>query len=382
MKNYNQELIELTQKLIQKKSITPNDDGAINLVSEFLKDLYFHNEIIIGNDPAAAEVKNLYARNKGNGKILAFAGHTDVVTPGEGWRSDPFAAKIIDNKMVGRGTVDMKAAICAFLIAAKEVIEIDKLSPNLALLITGNEEGEPTNGTKQILKWLEKNSQEKISFCLVGEPTSEEKIADIIKIGRRGSINFNLTVFGKQGHVAYPHKALNPVTSLVKILNLLTDFEFDHGSEFFAATNLEITNIEIGNKTTNIIPGKATASFNIRYSDHFTSSKLIEIIEHIAKKTVKKYELTYEISGESFFNPPSKFSDLLEESAYEVTGYKAEFSTGGGTSDARFIKDICPVAELGLLNKTAHKVDEYLEIPDLIKLKDIYRKFIVKFCTI
>lgn len=378
MDNYQDELVALTRELIRKESVTPNDNGAIDVLVSYLESLGFKNEIIIGNDPKADEVKNLYSELNYSNNTLAFAGHTDVVPAGQGWSSPPFAAEIVDKKIIGRGAVDMKSAICAFVVAVKEVIEVHKLNPSIALLITGNEEGEATNGTPKILEWF-RSQNKNLSLCLVGEPTSEEYVGDTIKVGRRGSVNFKLKIYGKQGHVAYPHKASNPITALVKILNLLTDTEFDSGSEFFSATNLEITNIHIGNNTTNVIPGEAEARFNIRFNDNYTSSKLIEIISHIVSKTADKYDLLYDVSGESFINKNKEMTEVLLEAAQKVTGRNSILSTSGGTSDARFIKDICPTMELGLLNATAHHVDEFVSISDLLALKDIYKEFLLSY---
>lgn len=378
MSKYNEELIAFTQELIRKESVTPKDDGAIALVADFLSRLGSSNKEIIGSDPDADEVLNLYAELNPGPKMLGFAGHTDVVPTGEGWSSPPFAAEIIDGTLIGRGAVDMKSAICAFLIAVKEIIEVHNITPSLAFLITGNEEGVPTNGTLQILKYF-KEQNKKMDLCLVGEPTSEEKIGDTIKIGRRGSINFILTIEGVQGHVAYPHKAQNPITTLTKILNLLLDTEFDNGSEFFSATNLEITNITVNNEATNVIPGSASAGFNIRFNDNHTSKTLIEAIEMIVSKTADKYNLEHSLSGESFITNPGDSTDHIANAIAKHTGINTKISTSGGTSDARFIKDYCPVIEFGLLNKTAHHIDEHVLVNDLKLLKDIYKEFLLSY---
>ncbi|MBT4989430.1 MAG: succinyl-diaminopimelate desuccinylase [Rickettsiales bacterium] len=371
------ELISTTQELMRCKSVTPLDNGAIDYLISILEPMGFTCHKMVMSEENYDDIINLYARIGDSGKNFAFAGHTDVVPAGDGWTSDPFAAEIRDGVLYGRGAVDMKAAITCFIDSLKDYLADNKLNNSFSLIITGDEEAIAVNGTPKIIKWLEERG-EQVDFCIVGEPTSNRKIGDMIKIGRRGSINFDITIHGTQGHVAYPDKASNPITTLVKILNLLIDYEFDEGNENFSATNLEIISVDVGNNVTNLIPADASAKFNIRFNDEYASQDIIKLIEYTLEKCSGKYTMNYRVSGESFLSKKSSYARMVDDAIVEVTGIKTEFSTSGGTSDARFLKAISPICELGLRNKTAHKVDESVPIEDLQTLQKIYTSIIRK----
>jgi len=378
MSNY---AVELAQKLMQKKSVTPENDGAIEFLAEELKGLGFKTEILKYSDQGSPEVSNLYAKYGESDKNLAFAGHTDVVPAGDEskWTHPPFASEIADNKLYGRGAVDMKAAIACYIAATKEFLNDNQdFKDSLSFIITGDEEGVAINGTVKMVEEL-KNRQEKISHCIVGEPTNPTKIGEMLKVGRRGSVNFTIKVIGTQGHVAYPENANNPITSLVKLLNFLIDYPYDEGNEYFDPTNLEVTSIDVANPTTNVIPETASAKFNIRFNSEYQSQDIIEMITMACDKVLGKYEIEHRVSGESFINEDEEIKTIMVNSVKEVTGSEPKLSTTGGTSDARFIKDICPCIECGLINKTAHQIDENIALDDLIKLKDIYRKTIENY---
>ena len=373
------EIIHLTQELIKKKSITPDNDGAIEFLSSELQKIGFKCNILSFSEAGHSDIKNLYAKLGVSGKNLAFAGHTDVVPPGTGWNNDPFSAVVEKNILYGRGVVDMKGAIISFMFAVKEfLLQTPSFNQTISFIITGDEEAIAINGTQKIIKWLNENN-EKINHCIVGEPTNPNKVGEMIKIGRRGSINFTITSKGKQGHVAYPENAINPIPSLIKLLDFLANHTFDRGNKFFDPSHLEITNIDIGNNTTNIIPANATAKFNIRFNSEHNSEKLIKFIKGSCEQYLKNYQLDYRVSGESFFNRDTYFTDLVSNAVSKITNTTPIQSTSGGTSDARFLKNICPVVECGLVNKTAHKVDEHIEISELIKLKNIYKEIIISY---
>jgi succinyl-diaminopimelate desuccinylase len=313
---------------------------------------------------------------------LCFAGHTDVVPTGapDAWSFDPFAATIRDGVLCGRGAVDMKSAIAAFVAAAERFIATrgPDFPGSISLLITGDEEGVAVNGTRKVLDWL-KARGEALDACLVGEPTSATELGDMIKIGRRGSMTGRITVTGVQGHVAYPHLADNAAHRLVGLLQALTAEPLDAGTEHFQASGLQVTTIDIGNPTTNVIPGTARATFNIRFNDLWTSDKLkVWVAERLAR-VGGEYRLAWEVSGESFLVPPGRVSDCLSAAIGAVTGRTPELSTTGGTSDARFIQAYCPVAEFGLVGQTMHKADERVEIADIGQLTAIYEAFLDRF---
>ncbi len=373
--------LNLAQNLINKKSVTPEDDGAIALLITELEKLGFNAELMPFSEAGYPTIQNFYAKLGNSNKNLAFAGHTDVVPAGDEtkWHSPPFTATIRDNKLYGRGAVDMKCAITAYIGAVKTFLENNpNFNDSLSFIITGDEEDISINGTVKMVEEL-KQRNEQISLCIVGEPTNPGKIGEMLKIGRRGSVNFELEVYGQQGHVAYPENALNPITALVKLLNLLTDHQFDHGNEFFDPTNLEITSFDVANPATNVIPETARAKFNIRFSSEYQSKDLIELITDTCARCLPKHNLTYKVSGESFYNNNREYASLVQHACEKVTGLNPVLSTTGGTSDARFIKDICPTIECGLINKTAHQIDEHIALADLEILEKIYLQIIEDF---
>jgi len=379
--------IELSKKLISKKScppegkVTPEDNGAIDVLVEALDGIGFKcdKHLIEGEgDP----VWNLYAKlEKGKGPHLCFAGHTDVVPTGDlsEWKYDPFTATIEDGILYGRGAVDMKIAICCFISAVSEFLEDGKdYKGTISLLITGDEEADAINGTKKLLEILDR-AGEKIDDCIVGEPTNPSELGEMIKIGRRGSVSFDLIVHGKQGHVAYSENADNPVPYLVEILNELNQLELDQGTEYFQTSNVEVTSIATDTNTGNVVPGKASAKFNIRFNDKHKSADLIKQIDHICKKHADEYELKPRLTGESFLTSPGKIAKVLSDAVKDVTGIDPILSTTGGTSDARFIKDYANVIEFGLINKTAHQSNECESVDNINNLKHIYRKVIENY---
>lgn len=371
--------LELSKELIACPSITPKDAGALAVVEKSLKSLGFKCTRMKFSDKDTSDVENLYARLGDSAPNICFAGHTDVVPPGDvkKWSIDPFKPEVKNDLLYGRGTVDMKCAIACFIAAVSEYVKNGKPKGSISLLITGDEEGVAINGTKKMLEELKKK-KEKLDACIVGEPTNPVYLGEMIKIGRRGSVTFNLSVWGKQGHVAYPHLADNPVSRLNRILHALDTNELDSGSEFFQPSNLEIVRINVDNTADNVIPDMATATFNIRFNDKHKSATLIKWIDGICRSLCEtgdaKYKLEAHVSGESFLTKPGKLSDLVSKAVFDVTGRKPELSTTGGTSDARFIKDYCPVVEFGLANATAHKIDECTPVKDIYGLKDVYLK--------
>ncbi len=368
----------LAAALIRRPSVTPKDEGVLDIVAATLERLGFTcHRLVFGGD-GDEPIHNLYARC-GNGRPnLCFAGHTDVVPTGatEAWSFDPFAATVRDGALWGRGAVDMKGAIAAFITAAQAFLERGRdFTGSISLLITGDEEGAAINGTRKVLDWL-KSRDETIDACLVGEPTSAQSLGDMIKIGRRGSMTGRLTVHGVQGHTAYPHLADNAAHRLVAMLHALTTTELDRGSEHFQPSTLQVSTIDIGNPASNVIPATASAVFNIRFNERWTSETLKSRLTERLGAVGGRYTLDISVSGESFLVSPGTLSDRLAEAIRHVTGRTPEFSTTGGTSDARFIQAYCPVAEFGLVGLTMHKVDERVELADLADLTQIYRTFL------
>ena len=365
--------LKLAKELIRRPSVTPKDAGTINLLAKNLRSLGFKCQLINFKN-----VKNLYAKLGKSSPNFCYAGHTDVVPPGNisDWSVNPFKPAIKNNKLIGRGANDMKASIACFVAAvSKFKTKNRKFKGSISLLITGDEEGIAINGTKKVVKYL-KRKKEKINFCLVGEPTNPNKLGEMIKIGRRGSITGRLTVIGTQGHVAYPHIANNPSNTLVKILKKIKEVKLDKGTKNFQPSNLEITKINIDNHADNVIPRSANAVFNIRYNDKHSSSslkrKLNKIFRSITRKAKCKFNIKYEVSGEAFLTKPNKTTYMIQNTIKKITRIKPKLSTAGGTSDARFIRKIAPCLEFGLVGKTAHKIDESVPLPDLKKLTNIY----------
>jgi succinyl-diaminopimelate desuccinylase len=373
--------LKILDDLIKFKSVAKDELDSLKYIETFLQNLGFKCYLKEFSDPNEVTTTNLYAEIGDNGPNLCFAGHTDVVPAGEGWSLPPFKTSIIDNKIYGRGLVDMKGAIACFLAATKNYLSHNKPNHKISFLLTGDEEGTGINGTKKMLEYIQ-NKNLKIDFCIVGEPTNEETIGDMAKIGRRGSINFDLTINGKQGHIAYPEGAINPNHILTRILNDLIQFKFDTGNADFLATQLQISSIDVGNSATNVVPSSANARFNVRFNNIHQSSDIIGIIEKICKNNSSdNFILTHRVSGESFLTKKNRdISDFLS-TIKKVTNITPKASTTGGTSDARFIKDYAPLIEFGLLNKTAHQVDEHSNLDDLYKLEAVYLAFLEQYNT-
>ena len=371
--------INLSQDLIRIPSYSGVNPEVLEFLSTHLKNLGFSCDFLEFDGSNSYKVNNLHAvfNPKNSSKVLYFAGHTDVVNEGNkaSWTHDPFVAKIVDGKLFGRGASDMKCAIACFVSAVAEFLE---KSPNpdfgIGFLITNDEEADGVNGTAKVLEWM-KNSDKKISHCLVGEPTNPEKFGEMIKIGRRGSIGFKIKITGKQGHVAYPNIALNPITILISLLKILKDHRLDEGTKFFDPSNLEITSISSQNLGGNVIPNEAEAAFNVRFNDLHSAQSILDLVKYACEKTIgfgAKYELTHRTSGESFLSDPKFLAEIVVKASEKITGKKPVLSTTGGTSDARFIKEYAEVIEIGLVNKTAHKIDEFSEISEIEELQKTY----------
>ncbi|HCR85284.1 MAG TPA: succinyl-diaminopimelate desuccinylase [Alphaproteobacteria bacterium] len=375
------DVLKETSEIISYKSVTgTQDEGAILYLKEKLESLGFKTITETFKGDGSYDVLNLYAEYGKSGRNLCFAGHTDVVPAGDEskWTVNPFYPKIVDGYLIGRGAVDMKSSITAWLCAVSEFLNENRGfdAGKISMLITGDEEADAVNGTVKLLSSITTKGY-RIDHCIVGEPSNPLKLGEMIKIGRRGSLSCTLTVNGVQGHVAYPEKAQNPNPIIIKILNELSDVKFDSGNQFFSATNLEVTTIDVANPTTNLIPSKATASFNIRFNNEQTRAGLIEKINEVCKKYTSNYELrSFQSNAEPFLSNPGLLADFIKKACKEVINKTPELSTTGGTSDARFIKDYCEVAEFGLTNETAHKIDEKVKVEDLYKLKDIYKRVI------
>jgi succinyl-diaminopimelate desuccinylase len=367
--------LDLARALIRCPSVTPADAGALGVLERALTPLGFACHRMTFRENGTPDVDNLYARIGTAEPNFCFAGHTDVVPVGseKGWTVDPFGAETIDGALYGRGASDMKGAVAAFAAAASRFLARrgSDFGGSISLLITGDEEGPSINGTKKVLGWLNERG-ERLDACLVGEPTNPMELGDMIKIGRRGSLSGWITVSGVQGHTAYPHLADNPLPRLVKLLDALATMSLDHGTDHFQPSNLQLTTIDVGNAATNVIPGEARAAFNARFNDLHTSESLIRRIRERLDQAGGGYEMTTQVTGEAFLTPPGDFSALLTGAVERVTGRRPELSTTGGTSDARFIKDHCPVAEFGLVGQTMHKTDEWVSLADLAALTDIY----------
>jgi succinyl-diaminopimelate desuccinylase len=372
--------VRLSQDLIRRPSVTPRDEGAIGVLEAALKPHGFTTHRLAFAAPGTEQIENLYAKVAGDraGPNICFAGHTDVVPPGkvEAWKSDPFAAEIVGGELYGRGAADMKSAIAAFAAAAARFVKKrnGKFAGAISLLITGDEEGPAVNGTKPVLGWL-KDQGEKLDACIVGEPTNPEKLGEMAKIGRRGSFTGRLTVHGIQGHSAYPHLADNPVHRLAAMIMALIE-PLDQGSAHFQATTLQVVTADVGNPANNVIPGEAKAVFNSRFNDLWTAKTLEAEVRRRLDAVGGRYDLVCECSGESFLTPPGRLSELLVAAVKAETGLTPELSTTGGTSDARFIKDFCPVIEFGLAGSTMHKVDERVPVADIETLSRIYERLL------
>ena len=377
--------VSLAKDLVKCKSVTPKDDGAINIVAKNLKKLGFKCQIMEFQEKGTAKIKNLYAKIGKNSPNFCFAGHTDVVPVGDlkSWTVNPFGGVIKNQKLISRGVSDMKGSIACFVSAVSEFLKKNKkLKGSISFLITGDEETIAINGTQKVIEKLIQK-KEKIDFCIVGEPTNENKLGDMIKIGRRGSITGHLTILGTQGHVAYSYTYNNPSTIIVEILNNIKKLKLDSGNKDFQPSNLEVTKISIDNTADNVVPAEAKASFNIRFNNLHTSSslkkKLNKIFSSITKKSKANYKIKYNVSGESFLTKPSKTVYMIKNVIKKSTKINPVLSTTGGTSDARFIKKIAPCIEFGLIAKTIHQVDEMARVADLKKLKNIYLDILVNY---
>lgn len=370
--------VNLTADLIRCESVTPKEAGALVLLEELLAKAGFEcNRVDRGL------VSNLFAR-WGTGKTLGFNGHTDVVPIGslDDWSVDPFGAEIKDGFLYGRGSTDMKSGVAAFAAAAIDFVENNPAGGSIVLAITGDEEGQAKDGTLALLDWMNDNN-ETINHCIVGEPTCPENMGEMMKIGRRGSMTAYFTVRGIQGHSAYPHRAKNPLPAMAELICDLTSFELDQGSEHFDPSTLAVTTIDTGNLANNVIPAECRATVNIRFNDMHTSEELSvwlkEVTNKIASKSDVEINMEIQVSGESFITALGSFSDLVSNSVYSETGIYPQASTSGGTSDARFVKDHCPVVEFGLVGKTMHQVDERVSVNHIHQLKAIYAKIIKNY---
>lgn len=358
----------LLRDLLRCPSVTPADAGAQGVLISALERLGFEvTRLKFG------EIENFFAERKGLGRHLCFAGHTDVVPPGEGWSHPPFAAEEQSGVLYGRGAVDMKGGIAAFVAA------LSRVPGHVSLLITGDEEGDAVDGTVRVLEWMQ--AQRKIpDFCVVGEPTCKARLGDVVKVGRRGSLNATITMPGRQGHAAYPQLADNAVHKLIPILTELTGRRLDEGSEFFEPSSLQVTTVDVGNKATNVVPGEAVAKLNIRFNDLHSGASLTAWIKDVLARHAPDATLAVKVSGESFLTQPGDEIGALVRAIETVTKCAPDRNTGGGTSDARFISRYCPVAEFGLVGTTMHKVNEAVPVAELEQLADIYGALIKEFC--
>ncbi len=377
--------LNLAKELIKFPTITPTDAGIMKFLEKKLKKMGFRTKILEFKEKGHGPVKNIYARLGKASPNFCYAGHVDVVPPGNinDWTINPFKPSIKKGYLIGRGANDMKSSVASFIAAVSHFLLKKKtFKGSISLLITGDEEGDAINGTKKVVDYL-LNKNEKIDFCIVGEPTNPEKLGEMIKIGRRGSLTGHLSIYGAQGHVAYPHRANNPSDCLIRILNKLKEIKFDKGNKNFQATNLEITRININNNADNVIPGSAFASFNIRFNNKHTSASLkkvlSKVIGNLVKKNKCKFDINYRISGESFLSKPNKVTHMIRNVIKKNTKITPKFSTTGGTSDARFIKKISPCLEFGLVGKTMHKVDEAVSLKDLKNLTKIYKDILDEY---
>ena len=377
--------LQLAKELIRFPTVTPVDAGVMKFLEKKLKKLGFKTKKLEFKERGFKPVKNLYARLGSKEPNFCYAGHLDVVPPGniKDWTINPFRPSIRKGHLIGRGANDMKSSVAAFVSAVSTFLSLNKkFSGSISLLITGDEEGDAINGTKKVVEYLKKK-REKISFCLVGEPTNPNRLGEMIKIGRRGSLTGNLTIFGLQGHVAYPQRANNPSTIIVKILKELKDIKFDKGTKDFQPTNLEITKININNTADNVIPATAEATFNIRFNNKHSSTSIKKRLNKIFIKTNKKYRskfrVSYRVSGEAFLTKPNKTTYMIQNTIKKITKIRPKLSTTGGTSDLRFIKAISPGLEFGLVGRTMHRVDEVVSLKDLKNLKKIYENILINY---
>jgi len=381
MKTYNE--LKLAKELIRYPSITPVDAGVMKFLAKKLTAIGFKCQILEFKSKGYKPVKNLYARLNKFRPNFNFAGHLDVVPPGnkKKWSIDPFKPAVKGKYLIGRGANDMKSSIACFVSAVSR-FKKNKFKGSISLLITGDEEGVAINGTKKVIEYL-KRKKEKIDFCLVGEPTNQNKLGEMMKIGRRGSMTGHLTVLGTQGHVAYPHDANNPAPVMTKILNKIESLKLDSGTKNFQPSNLEIVKINTDNTADNVIPAEMKATFNIRFNNKHSSNslkkKINKIIENTCKKNKCSFKISYMVSGEAFITNPNKTTLMIQKIIKKITKTKTKLSTTGGISDARFIRKISPCVEFGLVGKTMHKIDEAVSLNDLKKLTQIYKEILENY---
>lgn len=364
--------VALAAQLIACHSVTPATGSSFDILEAALHQAGFSTHRFIAGEAPDGPVENLFAIRGTGAPHFAYAGHLDVVPPGEGWSSDPFTPEIRGDMLYGRGAVDMKGSIAAFVAAAARKPQHDG---TVSLIITGDEEGSAVYGTVALMDWMAENAH-RPDMCLVGEPTSVNRLGDMMKIGRRGSVNMWIEVAGTQGHVAYPHLADNPIPALVRILSRIDAITLDTGNDWFQPSNIEITDIHVGNPATNVIPASAKARISIRFNDEHNGAALIARIEAICTEESARAALVGKISGEAFLTAPGPLSSLVSDAIVAVTGVTPELSTTGGTSDARFLSRLCPVVEFGLPNATMHKLDEAASLEDIRALADIFEKVI------
>jgi succinyl-diaminopimelate desuccinylase len=384
--------LAIAQELLRCPSVTPADAGALGVLERLLGDAGFAVHRVTFSEEGSADIDNLYARIGTSPPHISFAGHTDVVPAGDeaAWSHGAFAGDVKDGLLYGRGAVDMKGGIAASVAAVLDYLAAHGGQPqesgkgSISFLITGDEEGIAVNGTVKLLQWAAARG-EKFDHCIVGEPSNVEAIGDTIKIGRRGSQSGTLIVDGVQGHVAYPHRASNPVPDIAALIVALSNEPLDHGNEQFQPSNLEFTTVDVGNTASNVIPAQARARFNIRFNDHHTQESLRELIDKrlaaAAGNRIKAHIVWEPCNAESFVTTPGDFTDLVSAAIEEVTGRRSDLNTGGGTSDARFITRYCPVIEFGLVGQTMHQIDERTPVADLEKLTKIYRGVLDRYFT-
>ena len=377
--------IKLSKELIRFPSVTPVDAGVIKFLSKKLKSLGFNCKILEFRDKKSKPIKNLYARIGTKQPNICFAGHTDVVPPGNSkdWTVNPFKPIVKNNYLIGRGANDMKSSIACFTSAVSRFLKNNtNINGSISFLITGDEEGLAINGTKKVVDYLKKRN-EKINFCIVGEPTNPKKLGEMIKIGRRGSLSAKLEIVGTQGHVAYPHLSTNPINTMINVCKRLKKTRLDKGNKNFQPSNLEFTSIQVDNNAHNVIPSRVNSQFNVRYNNIHTSISLKKRINNIikieCKKNKCKFKVNYEASGDAFVTKPEKTIFMAKKIIKKITRVNPRFSTTGGTSDARFIRKISPCLEFGLVNKTMHKVDECVSVKDLKNLTKIYHKILIEY---
>ena len=382
----NTDPLKIAQDLIRCPSVTPAEGGALDLLQGILAQAGFACHRLPFSEAGTPDVDNLFARIGEGSPHLCFAGHTDVVPPGEtsAWSNPPFDPLVANGALFGRGAADMKGSIACFVAAANRYLGANggEMRGSISLLITGDEEGPAINGTAKVLHWMTQQGEEP-DHCLVGEPSNPQTLGEAIKIGRRGSMNGALTVTGRQGHAAYPHLANNPAPGLMAVLSKLSALKLDEGTSYFMPSNIEVTCIDMVNPATNVIPESASAKFNVRFNERHTSESLKTQLHKLTAKALEgsglEHQLMFQVSGESFMTEPGTLVETLIGAIKEITGNTPELSTSGGTSDARFIKDVCPVVEFGLVNATIHQVDEHVSVKDVEDLTAIYESFIARY---